>query len=474
MHIFLQSLRQFVQRHHLVLLLVFCSVLYFATSYWYVQYSSPPSGDEAHYLVISQTLLKYHSLDVMQDYKNGDYHSFFPMHIDPHVTYNERGQLLPFHAIGGPLLWLLPYYFWGRLGAVLFISVLSVLIIFNIYAFLVTMSISKRYALVVSIAFAIGSPLYIYSHLTFIEPISALICIYVVRKVFQQEITASESVISSVLLGILPWIHIRFAVLEIPLFFALLYRIYLKNKFSNFKGYVYYLLPVMILFIGLEIYNTIVWGTLNPGASALNIGDKPFTRWPFQGLLGVFFDQEYGLLLNFPMFIFLLAGIVLAMKKKFVAYNVLMLILSVPYFLLFTTFRDWHGGWCPPARYILVLLPLYSLYVAYALEQIENILANGMFTLLTLYGFIYGLLSLAPVLHGFNSGVGRNRTLVGIQVFNHRITNYLPSVFLPHQERLFAIWIGIFIIVTLLLICSKRGLLWGRSYEKALMVGGVR
>src|SRR5438445_11136310 len=98
------------------------------------------------------------------------------------------------------------------------------------------MSISKRYALVVSIAFAIGSPLYLYSHLTFIEPISALVCIYVVRKVFQQEIIVSESVISSILLGILPWIHIRFAVLEIPLFFALLYRIYVKNKFSNFKG----------------------------------------------------------------------------------------------------------------------------------------------------------------------------------------------------------------------------------------------
>src|SRR5438105_8291302 len=177
---FPQTMRQDMQKRQLLLLALISCVVFFTTTFYYVL-SSPPSGDEPHYLVISQTLLKYHSLDVMQDYKNGDYHSFFPMHINPHVTYNERGQLLPFHAIGGPLLWLLPYYFWGRLGAVLFISVLSVLIIFNIYAFLVTMSISKRYALVVSIAFAIGSPLYLYSHLTFIEPISALVCIYVVR-----------------------------------------------------------------------------------------------------------------------------------------------------------------------------------------------------------------------------------------------------------------------------------------------------
>ncbi len=219
MHIFLQSLRQFVQRYHLILLLVFCSILYFATSFWYVQYSSPPSGDEPHYLVISQTLLKYHSLDVMQDYTNGDYRSFFPMRIDPHVTYNQREQLLPIHGIGGPILWLLPYYFWGRLGAVLFMTVISLLIIFNIYAFLVTMHIRRRYALLVSLAFALGSPLYIYAHLLFIEPLAALAGIYVPRKVFQQEVTLVDVTLSSILLGILPWIHIRFALVEMRYLF---------------------------------------------------------------------------------------------------------------------------------------------------------------------------------------------------------------------------------------------------------------
>src|SRR5438105_6746272 len=114
---------------------------------------------------------------------------------------------------------------------------------------------------------------------------------------------------------------------------------------------------------------------------------------PFMPLLGISFDQEYGLLINFPMFVFLLSGIVLALKKKFTAYHALMLVLSVPYILAFTTFRNWSGGWCPPGRLILVLLPMYALYIAYALEQMENMLANVMFALLALYGFAYGLLS---------------------------------------------------------------------------------
>ncbi len=463
MYVFLHRLRHFIQRYHLILLLLFCSMLYFVTSFWYVQYSSPPSGDEPHYLVISQTLLKYHSLDVMRDYTNGDYRSFFPMHLDPHVTYNERGQLLPIHGIGGPILWLLPYYFWGRLGAVLFMTVVSLLIIFNIYAFLVSMHIRKRYALLVSLAFALGSPLYIYAHLLFIEPIAALAGIYVLRKVFQPEVTLVDVILSSILLGILPWVHIRFALLEMPLFFALLYRIYLQNRLSNFKHYIFYLLPVTILFILFEIYNYKVWGTLNPAANELNDNDKPFAKLPFIPLLGISFDQEYGLLINFPMFIFLLSGIVLACKKKFMTYHVLMLILSVPYILAFTTFRNWSGGWCPPARLILVLLPMYTLYIAYALQQLENIMANVLFALLTLYGFAYDLLSLTPGLRGFNSGSGSNRTLVYIQVLNHSITKYLPSVYLPHQTRLFVVWIGTFAVLALLLVFSKRGLLWGKK-----------
>src|SRR5947209_1580345 len=184
-YIFLPSLSRLVRRYQLLLLLIFCSLLYFATSFWYVQSSSLPSGDEPHYLVISQTLLKYHSLDVMRDYTNGDYRSFYPMTIiDPHVTYNERGQLLPIHAIGGPIFWLLPYYFWGRLGAVLCMTVVSLLVIYNIYALLVTMQIRKRYALLVSFAFALGSPLYIYANLLFIEPFDSLAVIYFLRTYF--------------------------------------------------------------------------------------------------------------------------------------------------------------------------------------------------------------------------------------------------------------------------------------------------
>ena len=448
--------RQYAQKYHTLLLAAICSILFFMTSYVYVQLlANPPSGDEPHFLVISQTLLKYHSLNVMLDYQHGDYHLFYPVPIAPHVARNANGQLLPLHSIGAPILWLIPYYFLGRLGAVFFISCVSVLTILNIYKFLLIMRVSQKYSFIVSLAYAVASPLYIYSHLTFIEPIGAFICIYVLRKIFQDDIKVPDLLFSSVLLGILPWIHIRFAFFEMVLFFALLYKIYTQNRYKNMKYYLYYILPVTILFIIFEIYNYKVWGTLNPTINEVNDihgGSNPFVVAPFNGILGVFFDQEYGLFVNFPLFILLLPGIVLVTRRKFLSYNLLMLILSIPYILLFTSFKAWSGGWGPPARFILVLLPLYSFYLAYTLEQINTILSSVILGIAVLYGIIYNILSAMPILRGFNSGTGRSHALDQVQLFNHHVTDFLPSLFLPNQTRLFVIWIGVCVSLSLIII----------------------
>src|SRR5712691_9070995 len=93
---------RYTQKYHTLLLVLICSILFFTASFVFVQ-MAPPRGDEPHYLIISQTLLKYHSLDVMQDYKNGDYRLFYPTVIAPHVSRNASGQLLPLHSIGGPI-----------------------------------------------------------------------------------------------------------------------------------------------------------------------------------------------------------------------------------------------------------------------------------------------------------------------------------------------------------------------------------
>src|SRR5438105_12241625 len=97
--------RQYVQKYHTLLLAAICSILFFTTSYIYVQLlATPSSGDEPHFLIISQTLLKYHSLNVMLDYQHGDYRVFYSIAIAPHVAYSASGQLHPLHSIVAPIL----------------------------------------------------------------------------------------------------------------------------------------------------------------------------------------------------------------------------------------------------------------------------------------------------------------------------------------------------------------------------------
>lgn len=452
----IKSLYRYIRSDAIRTLVVVCSLLFLLTAIVYVSLGFLPSGDEPHYLVISQTILKYHSLDVMRDYNNGDYRVFYPIPLMPQVTHNARGQLLAMHDIGAPLLWLLPYLLLGRLGAVLFISTISVLLVVNIYKMLLTMGIGEKYAFLVSLAYGIASPIYLYAHLTFVEPIGALVSIYVLRKVFQKEVRVSEIVTSSILLGILPWTHIRFAVIEIPLFFLLLYRLYKDNKLQRIKPYLFYLLPITALFLLLELYNYKVWGTLNPAIDQVNNNNVPFARNPLPGMLGIFFDQEYGILLNFPMFLFLIVGVVLTTKRRFVSYTIAVLIVSLPYILTFSTLRHWSGGWCPPARFLMTLLPLYAFYVAYALEKADSKFARGWLTFSFVYGFVYNVLSLLPVQNGFNGESGRNHTLIYLQLFGHHLTDLFPSFFLPNQSGFIALWVAVFVALAALVLYSGK------------------
>src|SRR5579859_6578465 len=366
---------QALKANHERYLILSCTLVFFITGAIYAL-GGPifnPSGDEPHFLVISQTILKYHSLNVLANYQHGDYRSFyFDGLLGPHVTVNTRHETLPVHSIGGPLLWLIPFLLLGRLGAIWFIATLSVLIIWNIYKLLLTMGLQERTAYTISLLYAFASPFYLYSYRTFIEPIGALACIYIFRKIVERDSRPTALMINSLLLGLLPWVHIRFAFLEIVLFCALFYQLFQTYRLRHWSRYLAFLLPLTALTLAFEAYNFFIWGSLNPAANQLASNSTLFEVWPSKGLLGLLFDQDYGLLICFPLCLFLLAGIILTANKRYRAFHLLALALSLPYIIAFTTFRHWGGGWSPPARFILVLLPIYAYYLGYTLEKIQH------------------------------------------------------------------------------------------------------
>ena len=432
----LSAARKTDGRKHILLLLLLSSLVLLISAYICDQIDIP-TGDEPHYLVISQTLLLYHSLDVTKDYANNDYKVFYEGPLGPfqHTSLNKWGQLLPLHSIGAPVLWLIPFAIAGRLGTLLFMALASALIILNIYLLLVSLGIRRDYAFFTSLAMALASPIWIYSHHDFVEPLAALFCVYIVQVLFKERLRAWDLLGSSLALGVLPWLHIRFALFEVVLAGFLLARVYQDNRFSKLKPYLLAILPVAAMFFFFEGYNFFVWGSLNPAVNQANSGEVPFDVSPWHGLFGLFFDQEYGLLTNFPIFLFLLGGIILALKKKFLRFNILMLLLSGPYIITIASFHNWDGAISPPARFLMVLVPLLAFYLALALQKARSWIMNGLFLLCAVVAMLYEGASLSVPGGWMNWEEGYSRPLVLIARAVHLPLTMLVPTVMPQQSH---------------------------------------
>lgn len=446
-----------------ILLLLLISALVLLISAYVCDQLDIPTGDEPHYLVISQTLVLYHSLNVTLDYSHNDYKIFYAGPLGPlqHTSPNKWGQLLPLHSIGAPVLWLIPFALAGRLGTLLFMSLVSVLIVFNVYLLLLSLDIRRNYAFVVSLALALASPIWIFSHHNFVEPLAALFCVYIVQVIFKERPRSWDLLSASLALGVLPWIHIRFALGEMVLACFLLARVYQDNRLRSLKPYLCALLPVCGMFLLFEAYNFFVWGSLNPAINQANSGELPFDVSPWRGLFGLFFDQEYGLLTNFPIFLFLLAGIILALKKKYARYNLLILLLAVPYIITIASFHNWDGAISPPARFLLVLVPLFALYLALALQSAHHWIINSLFLLFSAIAMLYEAVSFAVPGGWMNWEEGHSRPLLLIaQALHLSLTNDVPSVW-THVNQVGPItgWLSALAVLTLaVLVLTRRRL----------------
>src|SRR4030088_2932473 len=151
-------LRPFRQSPYLAALVVGIGGFLVAVAVLYAR-TTWPTGDEPHYLVISETLVKYHSLDVAKTHQNRDYLSFYNGVLDlSHTVANRHGRQVSVHGVGGPILWLPLFAVAGRMGAILFMAGVSLLVIVEIFRFLEEQGIRKTSAVAVAAVFAVATP----------------------------------------------------------------------------------------------------------------------------------------------------------------------------------------------------------------------------------------------------------------------------------------------------------------------------
>jgi hypothetical protein len=115
-----------------------------------------------------------------------------------------------------------------------------------------------------------------------------------------------------------------------------------------------------------------------------------------RGAAGMFLDQQWGLFVAAPIFILAIVGIVLMAQDKSRRQEMLWIgIVSLPYLLVIANYAQWWGEWCPPARYLAPVLPLFALPFSYALCNIRSALYKVVYGVLlllsfaTMWGFLF-------------------------------------------------------------------------------------
>jgi hypothetical protein len=305
------------------------------------------AGDEPNYLIISQALQLYHSIDVQRVYDAANYHAFYPWPLPPHIAHGPDGQSLPWHGIGGPVLWLLPFILAGRAGVTAFMIVVSLLIVANVFLLARALGVGPRTAFAVGLTFAIGTPILTYSCLVFVEPIGALGCVYALRLLHTPTLRTRDLLLVSTCLGVLPWVHARFLLFP-PLFLAFL-LLRLRRDDATRLRVLAALTPALLLIAGFEVFNLIVWHTLSPAPNQISIGAVPFQKNPLPGLIGTVMDPGIGVIPNFPIFLLVLPGILLTAGRRWWPLHIQIAALVLPYTLIVCTFTSGTvGGRRPP------------------------------------------------------------------------------------------------------------------------------
>ncbi|MGA2667105.1 MAG: hypothetical protein ABSE91_03430 [Patescibacteria group bacterium] len=391
-------------------------IYHLAGNYWMPR--QRPTGDEPHYLIIAESLIKDHDLDLKNNYAQKDYQAwgYAGITLDAHVSVNsQNGHQYSVHNIGWPLIFVFPFSRWGVAGARAVSEIIGALLALNIFLFIKKITGQTKIAWIVFAATAFSIPFITYSVQLFSEISAALLICYAVRVLWERLPNFLSQFLSIAAISYLPWIHVKYLWISLFLFLVWLYLNLFRKRASedapnevpqstltrtqfesrlakatksegrprgskkqrpvlSFNVSPILFLSLLYLFSGaLMAYFFKVWyGSYLPNAQypagmALVQPNQLGT-----GTLGLLLDSHFGLFPYAPIYIFGLAGLIAA----FIRDRFLGILLTISFLAVFlqhagSTFLI---GWAPTGRFIVTISPMLtvSLGVLYPLMKTWN------------------------------------------------------------------------------------------------------
>ncbi|GAK58735.1 hypothetical protein U27_05710 [Candidatus Vecturithrix granuli] len=359
-----------------------------------ITHKLPLGGDEPHYLLMTHSLLHDHDLAISNNYQQKDYQPFYPGELKPHLSIGKDKTRYSIHPIGLPFLLVPGYALYGRQGAVWVMNVLAAFLAIVLYLLAWSLTGHQWLSLLIWAVTSFTTPILLYSSQLYPEIPSALLLgtvYYLIR------FRPLKRVFSAIFLGgsfaFLPWLQQR---MILPTCLLALYYLFLagivpgqkewKRRFTGLR-----ILPLIFLAVSgilMAGYYYQIYGNPFPNAPYLSIGRKHvFSSTIFirEGLLGLLLDQEAGLFIFSPYYLFAIPGFLLFLQRAWRHALVwLALILSI-YIPCAGFVMQWRGAWSPAARYLVALIPLFLVPFSMMLPVLQrNIFRYALFFLMTI------------------------------------------------------------------------------------------
>jgi hypothetical protein len=326
-----------------------------------VQIQVGPEGDEPHYLMVAASLLEDGDLALQDDYAAGRYRAIHPADHEPHYRVRGRdGAIYSLHAVGLSLL-ILPAYAAGGYAAVsFFMAVLGVATAWQVRELVRETLADDGVAEAAGWIAGLTPPLLHFAGLVFTEVPAALALTVALRAALAPR-SGARAWGAGMLLATVPWLNVRYAILAVIVLLAAMAR---RPPLRVAVGW---WVPTLGSAASLAAYHHALYGFFDP---RLVYGRRPeFSAAMIPtGLPGLFFDQEFGLWVYAPVFALALPGLVRMMRARRLETATGAALLAAVVAVA-SAWPMWRGGFNPPARFLLPVLPAMALGVACWLKR---------------------------------------------------------------------------------------------------------
>lgn len=338
-------------------LLFAAAFAWFAFAGWRHATAIPAVGDEPDYLLIAQSLWMDGDIDTDNNYARGDYEAYAPgLGHPPGLVRQANGRAAPVHSVGLPLLLAPAFALGGRMACVILMAALAAALAMQCH-FLALRTTGDRAAALTAWLSTLCLPTLGLATSLYPEVPAALAIALALRWITAGASTTA-ALGAALALSALPWLHARVAGA------ALVLGLFATVRLRGRARAVFFVTAAFMAAAYFTFFR-IAYGVATPLQIYRGAMNRPT---PELALTGLLFDPSYGLLPYAPILVLSLAGLVYLLRQRNGdrwAHLGLALALVTPVIL----FRKWWGGFCPPARFLVPVVPLLAMALAARLAQ---------------------------------------------------------------------------------------------------------